>query len=147
MAKARQVQQQIYPGMFGSSKGARQADDVSTQDLASAAQQLQMYQRVVQLQRAQQLLQAQQGQQQVIVRAKPQNQPAIMRKVVFPKTKQPETITLDEDDDDEIEEVNDDDDEDDDGGEIVLDGAPEMEVTYEINYVRKIGFWCPFLIL
>ena len=41
MAKARQHQQQMYPGMYNSVRGARPAQDVSQQDLAQQAKQLQ----------------------------------------------------------------------------------------------------------
>merc|ERR1719483_695292 len=49
MAKARQTQQQMYPGMYNSARGARPAQDVSQQDLAQQAKQLQILQRMAQL--------------------------------------------------------------------------------------------------
>ena len=60
MAKARQHQQQMYPGMYNSGRGARPAQDVSQQDLAQQAKQLQILQRMAQLRRAQEIQQQQQ---------------------------------------------------------------------------------------
>ena len=60
MAKARQHQQQMYPGMYNSVRGARPATDVSQQDLAQQAKQLQILQRMAQLRRAQEIQQQQQ---------------------------------------------------------------------------------------
>ena len=63
MAKAWQHQQQLYPGMYNSGRGARPAQDVSQQDLARQAKQFQILQRMAQLRRAQ-LIQQQQQQLQ-----------------------------------------------------------------------------------
>merc|ERR1711970_1380979 len=45
MARARQQQQQLYPGMYNSVRGARPAGEVSQNDLTKQAQQLQILQR------------------------------------------------------------------------------------------------------
>merc|ERR1712083_830563 len=59
MARARQQQQQLYPGMYNSARGARPAGEVSQNDLTKQAQQLQILQRMAQMRRAQEI-QAQQ---------------------------------------------------------------------------------------
>ena len=70
MARARQQQQQLYPGMYNSVRGARPATDVSQQDLTKQAQQLQILQRMAQLRRAQEI----QAQQQRIAQQRLQAQ-------------------------------------------------------------------------
>ena len=60
MARARQTQQQMYPGMYQSARGARPAGQVTQQDLSQQAQQLQLLQKMAQLRRAQEI-QAQQA--------------------------------------------------------------------------------------
>jgi len=57
--RARQQQQQLYPGMYNSVRGARPAGEVSQNDLTKQAQQLQILQRMAQMRRAQEI-QAQQ---------------------------------------------------------------------------------------
>ena len=61
MAKARMQQQQLYPGVYASSRGARPADHVSSQDIATQAQNLLKLQQVAQLQRQIQLAQQHQS--------------------------------------------------------------------------------------
>ena len=137
MARARAQQQQLYPGMYGSGRGARPAERVSNSDLIQQAQQLQMLQKIANAQRAAQQLQMagrQAGNNVTMTRVTmkgPPKKPSILNRGSTSKSvRAPETITLDEDDDpDEIREVEEiEDDDDDDAGEIVLDGAPEVAV-------------------
>jgi len=135
MAKARQHQQQMYPGMYNSVRGARPAQDVSQQDLAQQAKQLQILQRMAQLRRAQEI---QQQQQQLQARAAQQNmarvtmnrpvgtaqtakagrpaaqaQPRAAQPKPKPKdNKPPETIDLSDDDDEDDKDSDDEDDSD-----------------------------------
>jgi len=132
MARARQQQQQLYPGMYNSVRGARPANEVSQQDLSKQAQQLQILQRMAQLRRAQEIqaqqqrLQTQQpngansenqqnvarlqmNRPQVIVKpgikpgaAAQAQRPGAQAKAKSPK-KPPETIDLSDDDDEEDE--------------------------------------------
>jgi len=141
MAKARNYQQQMYPGMYAAGRGSRSVEQVSSQDLNVQAQQLVALQRMAQIQRQNQQiqqiqrrqgqLQGHQGHRSVTLR----HQPPVQKKPT-------ETVTLDSDDnDDEISEVSpngevieaedDDDDDDDDDGEIQLDGTPEIEDVYD----------------
>merc|ERR1739844_580444 len=134
MAKARQHQQQMYPGMYNSVRGARPAQEVSGQDLAQQAKQLQILQRMAQLRRAQEI----QQQQQLQARAAQQNmarvtmnrpvgtaqtakhgrpaaqaQPRAAQPIPKPKdNKPPETIDLSDDDDEDDKDSDDEDDSD-----------------------------------
>jgi len=147
MAKARQTQQQMYPGMYNSARGARPAQDVSQQDLAQQAKQLQILQRMAQLRRAQEI---QQQQQQLQARAAQQNmarvtmnrpagtdqtakprqlaaqaQPRAAQPKPKPKdNKPPETIDL-SDDDDEDDKDSDDEDEDSDSDIDEISEVPQ----------------------
>jgi hypothetical protein len=147
MARARMQQQQIYPGVYQGGRGARPAGQVSSNDLSTQAQQLQMLQRYAQLTRtAEAVKNAQHQQQQVQVQQQQQQQqqqhqqqqqfqqvrakPNVLRKPTPTPAGPPETITLEESEDD-INEVEANGEEivmDEDDGEFVLDGAPEYEV-------------------
>ena len=130
MARARMQQQQMYPGMYGSARGARPADAVSSHDLVRQAQQLKLLQQMAQMKRQNELAQQIQAQQAAKNMARlTMKKPSILSRPTKPKA--PETITLDEeeeDDADEISEVVAEEGDNDDAGEIVLDGAPEIAV-------------------
>ena len=135
MAKARAQQQRMYPGMYGNGRGARQAESVSTADLVNQAKQIQIMQQFAAAQRLQQMVKQQQQRQQQQAASNVRvsmNKPSILRQGASKRpARAPETITLDEDDDaDDIEEVEAGDD-DEDAGEIVLDGAPEVAVSWK----------------
>ena len=135
--------QQMYPGVYSQARGAREAPQVTGSDLSTAANQLQQYQKLLQIQRAHAELKRQQQQQAaaklVTLQASAGGaRPNIIRKPFVPKPKPKSNpkaavsiVTLDDEDDDD-----EDDDEvvisgdDSDDGEIVLDGAPQMEVCY-----------------
>ena len=145
MARARMQQQQLYPGMYHGARGPRPQGQVTQQELEQKAKQIEMMQRLAQYKRAQEnlaaaarLKAAQTNMTKVVMGGASgstrtlNNRPAISI-TKSKSSKPPETVTLDdESDDDEISEVpvNDDseEEEDEDDGEIVLDGAPEVEV-------------------
>merc|ERR1712150_57064 len=143
MQRAKMASQQMYPGVYSQARGAREAPQVTGSDLSTAANQLQQYQKLLQIQRAHAELKRQQQQQQaaklVTLQAGGGGRPNIIRKPFVPTKPKPKSnpnapvsvVTLD-DDDDEDEEDEDDDEvvisgDDSDDGEIVLDGAPQME--------------------
>ena len=131
MARARMQQQQMYPGMYGSARGARPAEAVSSGDLLKQAQQLQVLQRLAQFKRQSELREQMVRTQQAAANngaSAATKRPSILSRPAKPRA--PETITLDEDEDpDEISEVIAEEGDDDDGGEIMLDGAPEIAVS------------------
>jgi len=158
MARARQTQQQMYPGMYQSARGARPAGQVTQQDLSQQAQQLQLLQKMAQLRRAQEI-QAQQArlaqlkQNQMkqnsnmarvtMNRPSAANNAAAQAKPKAKAQKPPETIDLSDDDDISEVPANGDDtgeDEDEDSGEIMLDGAPETEdFDYQPSTSKRRG--------
>jgi len=153
MARARQTQQQMYPGMYQSARGARPAGQVTQQDLSQQAQQLQLLQKMAQLRRAQEI-QAQQARlaqmkqnsnmaRVTMNRPSAANNAAAQAKPKAKAQKPPETIDLSDDDDISEVPANGDDtgeDEDEDSGEIMLDGAPETEdFDYQPSTSKRRG--------
>jgi len=158
MARARQTQQQMYPGMYQSARGARPAGQVTQQDLSQQAQQLQLLQKMAQLRRAQEI-QAQQArlaqlkQNQMkqnsnmarvtMNRPSAANNAAAQAKPKAKAQKPPETIDLSDDDDISEVPANGDDtgeEDDEDSGEIMLDGAPETEdFDYQPSTSKRRG--------
>ena len=154
MQRAKMASQQMYPGVYSQARGAREAPRVTGSDLSTAANQLQQYQKLLQIQRAHAELKRQQEQQQqrqqaakVVTLQAGAARPNIIRKPFVPNKPKPNpnpkapvsVVTLDDDDDDEDDDEEDEDDDevvisgdDSDDGEIVLDGAPQMEVGYNI---------------